>query len=453
MRKIVWIITVVCAFLLVLQTEALAQQTDSFDREKLDTYLNLLYEENRFMGTVAIDSAGRIEYHRSLGFLDPEEPGNNADKETMYHIGSITKTFTAVIIFQLIEEGKLTLSTRLSDFFPGLPQADMITVEHLLRHQSGLYNFTNADDYREWMTEERTKEQMLETFSGKDPLFAPGDSTAYSNTNYVLLGYIAEEISGEPYAEQLKKRITEPLGLDRTSIVAEIDPEDNEAYSLRYDEERWEQLPQTNMFIPHGAGAVASTPEDLLQFIRALFSGDLVSDETLDQMKTLNNNFGIGLFRIPFYGKVAYGHNGGIDGFQSHLSYFPAEDVALAVTANGVSYNMNNILIGVLSIYFGRDFEIPSFDEVITLSPKQMERLTGRFGSAQLPLEVEVFVKDSVLMAQATGQPSFPLTATEETVVKFDQAGLVMEFDSLANGKYQQFTLKQAGGQFLFTRE
>lgn len=367
MRASKWHILFLGALLAFLfQPVATAQSSQSFDKQKLDTYLNTLAEEDKMMGSVTLDSAGQEVYHKTVGFRAEDR---KSDENTRFRVGSVTKTFTATMILQLIEEDELSLSTKLAEFYPNIPKADSITIANLLRHQTGLYNFTNASDYPDWMTEERSQKQLLELFRDYESQFSPGTQTSYSNTNYVLLGYILEDITGESYAEQLQKRIADPLNLQHTFYGDGIDPSQNEAFSFKFNQGKWEKLPETHMSIPGGAGAVVSTSPELTQFISALFNGELVSQESLNKMTTIEDGLGMGLIKIPFYDTFAYGHNGGIDGFQSNISYFPKEDVTFAFTGNGLDYSMNDILIGTWSIYFGRDFEIPDFDQTtITLS-------------------------------------------------------------------------------------
>lgn len=440
-------------FVVMTQSVALGQPSATFDKQKLDTYLEKLAEKNKMMGSVTIDTAGSTAYHKSVGFRDIE---NNvrADADTKYRIGSITKTYTATMIMQLVDEDKLALSTPLADFYPQIPQAENITIEHLLRHQSGLYNFTNAPDYPDWMTEPRSKEELLQIFYEDEAQFDPGAQTSYSNTNYVLLQFILEDITGQSYADLLQDRIVDPLNLEHTHYGDSIEPSKNEALSYQYQGDKWGLAPETDLSIPGGAGAIVSTNSEIIAFIRALFNGKLVSQHLLDKMTSTEQRFGLGLLKVPFYDRFAFGHNGGIDGFQSHLSYFQEEDVSIAIMTNGLQHGMNDILIGALSIYFGHDFEIPSFDEkTITLSIEQMKKYIGVYTTDQLPMEIEVFIEGNTLKARATGQQAFPLTANSETKMRFDQAGVVMEFDSLENGKYQHFTLNQAGGSFPFTRK
>jgi hypothetical protein len=162
-------------------------------------------------------------------------------------------------------------------------------------------------------------------------------------------------------------------------------------------------------------------------------------------MKTMTDGFGMGMFQIPFYEKSAYGHNGGIDGFASTLAYFPEDSLAVAYCTNGQVYPMNNILIGVLSIYFNKSYSIPSFN----LKTEDLDKYLGVYASTQIPLKITITKNASTLMAQATGQQPFPLDATEKDKFKFDPAGIIIEFNPDKN----EMTLKQGGENVLFAKE
>lgn len=334
----------------------------SFDRQKMNTYIQKLNEAQRFMGTVDIDSTGRDVYDHSVGFISTQGDTVMADHQTMYRIGSITKTFTATMIIQLVDEGKLSLSTKLRDFYPGIPQSDSITMEHLLRHQSGIRNVSGSTLPREWLTETPTKQQKLDLFRSLEPVFDPGATTRYSNTNFALLGLIIEDITGESYAAQLQHRIAEPLGLRRTRYGGRIDVRQNEAASFRFDQSRWEKRSAIDLRIPGGAGGVVSTPDDLTDFIHGLFEAGLVSQASLERMTDLQDGMGMGLYELESPTAFALGHRGGIDGFRSHLAYFPDREVAVAYSANGLNYSRDDIFDGVTSIYFGQAFPLPDVD-------------------------------------------------------------------------------------------
>jgi CubicO group peptidase (beta-lactamase class C family) len=351
------------------------------------------------------------------------------------------------MIFQLVEGGKIELTNTLDAWYPEIPNAKVITIGNLLNHRSGIHSFTDDPDYTTYMTQPKTHEEMIALMAKGKPEFQPGEKAAYSNSNYVLLGYIVEKVTKQPYAKNLAERITAKAGLSNTSFGGKINLNDNDCYSYRFDGS-WKEQPVTDMSIPGGAGSIVSTPTDLTKFIEALFSFKLVSKGSLDQMKTITDGYGMGMFQIPFGTKKAFGHNGGIDGFRSNLAYFPEDGLAIAYCTNGMVYPMNDLLIGVLSIYFNKDFALPTF-KTIAVKSEELDKYLGVYASSQLPLKITVTKVNEALSAQATGQSAFPLTAFEKDKFKFDQAGIVMEFNPDKN----EFLLKQGGGVFTFTKE
>lgn len=447
------------AFIVTLFHQAVAQQVNT---KRLDSLLYLFSDNNKAMGSITLIKNGRTIYTKAFGYgsydlikRDGQTVGDKVqllNNETAFRIGSITKMFTASMIMQLVEEKKLTLNEKLSTFFPKLPNADKITIDMLLRHRSGLHNVTDDEDYLKWAVKEQTHDEMLKRFETTKPDFDPDTKAQYSNTNFILLGYIIEKITGKTYAENLQSRIAKPLNLTRTYVGGKIDAAKNEAASFDFENDSWKTSDETDMSIPGGAGSIVSTPRDLGVFISALFNGKVVSEASLKEMITMKDNYGMGLRELPFNEKTTYGHGGAIDGFHSMLSYFPEDSLAIAATFNGVNYNTNEILIDVLSIYFNQPYEFPSFT-TIELSDAQLKRYEGEYSSKEMPLKITIKREGNHLTAQATGQSSFPLDAVSETEFKFDQAGVVMIFELAKKGKVQTFTLRQRGRSFVYTRD
>lgn len=422
--------------------------SQSLNKSKLGSLLNILAEKNKAMGSLTISKSGSVLYSRAIGysFISDKEK-ISATEKTKYRIGSISKMFTATMIFQLIEEGKLNLSTTVDKIFPKLPNADKITISNLLNHRSGLHNFTDDPDYTTWMTQPKTQDEMLTIISKNKVDFQPNEKASYSNSNYVVLGYIIEKISNQPYSKNLNERITSKIGLSNTYFGSKTNSNNNESFSYQFAS-TWKQKSETDMSIPGGAGSLVSTPTDLTKFIEALFSLKLISKNSLIQMKTITDGYGMGMFQIPFYTRKAYGHNGGIDGFASSLAYFPEDSLTVAYCTNGQVYPLNDILIGVLSICFNKEYSIPTFN-TISLKTEDLDKYLGVYSSKQIPLKITITKDKTMLIAQATGQSSFPLEATEKDKFKFDQAGVKMEFNTDKN----ELTMKQGGGNYLFTKD
>ncbi|MEI7802150.1 MAG: serine hydrolase domain-containing protein [Bacteroidota bacterium] len=424
-------------------------QSQNFNKAKMDSLFDAIDAHQKAMCSITISKNGKVVYARAIGssVIDGKQK-TPATINTEYRIGSITKMFTTTIIFQLIEEGKLSLATHLSDFFPKLPNADKITIENLLYHRSGLHNFTDDSLYLTWNTQPKTESEMLDIIGSHAPDFQPNEKTAYSNSNFVVLGYIIEKICGNSYSDILKQRITSKIGLTQTYCGGKTDFKKGEALSYNFEKDIWTQEAETDMSIPGGAGCIVSTPTDLCKFIDALFTGKLVRAKSLKQMETIKDGMGAGMFKFPFYEKTAYGHTGGIDAFQSELTYFPIDSVSVAFCGNGMAMPMNDIAIGFMSIYYNKSYSIPEF-KTVTLTEKDLEKYLGNYSSEQMPLKIIISKDGNALMAQASGQSAFPLEATEINVFEFQQAGIVMEFHPEKN----EFTLKQAGGKYLFVKD
>lgn len=421
------------------------------DTEKLNRYLTTLHENDRFMGSVALMIGDQVIFEEAYGFIS--EDGTPATPQSIYRVGSITKSFTSTMILQLVDRGELSFETNLDTFFPEMPNADQITIDQMLRHKSGLVNFTNLPSYMEYFTDTKSRDDLLELFASVGTSFEPGESTEYSNTAYVLLGYIIEEVTGMSYTDALQEMITEPLGLTSTYFASGIDSDKNEADSFVYQQGEWQPASRTNISIPHGAGAIVSTAAEVAMFYHSLFNGELLSDESLQEMRTFEGPFGLGLIRFPFNEKTLIGHNGGIDGFQSNAAHFPGENLTFSVMGNGLNYAFNDILIGLLSISFGSNFDIPTFEEraSITLEEEELLKYTGTYQSPQFPLDIQLFVDSGNLMAQATGQGAFPLTIYDEQTLAFEQAGIEIVFEPLDGDRYTAFVMSQAGQSFRFS--
>jgi D-alanyl-D-alanine carboxypeptidase len=422
--------------------------SQNLNKPKLDSLLNILAEKNKAMGSLTISKNGSVVYSRAIGysFISDKEK-LSATEKTKYRIGSISKMFTATMIFQLIEEGKLDLTTTLDKYFPELPNASIITISNLLNHRSGLHNFIADPDYMTWMTQQKTHDEMLEIISKYKVDFQPNEKASYSNSNYVILGYIIEKISGKPYSKELDERIISKIGLLNTYFGSKININNNESFSYKYVY-NWDQEPETEMSNTGGGGGIVSTPTDLTKFIEALFSLKLVSQNSLDKMKTITDGYGMGMFQIPFYTKIAYFHGGLIDGFVSHLAYFPEDSLAVAYCSNGQVYQLNDILIGVLSIYFERDYSIPSFT-TLQLSTEDLDKYLGIYSTTQFPIKITISKDNLKLLAQATGQPCIPLEATSKDEFKYYQNGFKITFNTDKN----EFMLEQGGGSYLFTKD
>ena len=432
--------------ILIMSLISMGVSAQNFNKEKMDSLLNKLEDKNKAMGSLSIFKEGEEVYARTIGYADVEN-SIKADGNTKYRIGSITKTFTAVMIMKMIEEGKLELSTRLSKFYPGMPNAEKITIKNLLNHNSGLFNFTHTEGYTDFMTEDKSKDEILDIIKKNGTVFEPGEKNEYSNTNYILLTYLLEDIKGNSYSELLREMIIEPLKLENTQYGGAIDVSQNEALSYTAGNS-WMKSEETSMSIPLGAGGIVSTPHDLNKFFTDLFDGKLLTEASLDRMTDFKDVYGLGLFKFPFYDTWAYGHDGGIDGFSSNAAYFPEQNVAFSYTSNGAEVAVNDIILGILNIYFGKEYKIPEFPDVVYLPEDTLKKYVGVYSSDNFPVNLEVLIKNGKLEMGEVGKSGFPLSAYEENKFKYNAAGIEVEF----NPEEDTMIFTQGGNTFHFKK-
>ena len=215
-------------------------------RPKIDSLFSSLDVNNKFMGTAAIIDNGVITWSRAVGYADVETEAM-ASTSTKYRIGSITKMFTSVMIYQLFEEKKLKPQTKLAVYFPELPNAANISINDMLLHQSGLWSVTDDSLYLEWCVNPKSRKEIFGMMKDHESLFNPGEKSEYSNSNYILLGYIIEDITGNDYATNLKERIIGKIGLKSTVYGGKIMVLNNEALSYSTQTGSWEKENETEM--------------------------------------------------------------------------------------------------------------------------------------------------------------------------------------------------------------
>jgi len=423
-----------------------AANAQTFDKAKTDQFFDRLAEKNKAMGSMTVAKDGVVVYTRAIGHSHVKGTEKKlSTPATKYRIGSISKTFTSTMIFQLIEEGKLKLTDTLDKFFPQIPNAPKITIAQMLSHRSGIHSFTNDPEFGTWRTKPKTRDELLAVIAASKPDFEPGEKYNYSNAAYVVLGFIVEKAGGKPYGEALKKRITAKVGLKDTYLgTGFTETGKNEAFSYSFKDSWNKESEETHSSIPGGAGAIVSTSADLTKFIQALFDFKLVSEESLDQM--MQNKYGMTTF--PLEGKTFYGHGGSIDGFRSILVYLPEEKLAVSYISNGTVYPPNGIVMGFFDIYGGRPFTIPTFESV-AVSAEVLDKYVGVYSSPGFPMKITVTRNGAELNAQATGQSAFPLEATAQDKFKFEPSGIVIEFDASKS----QMILKQRGQETVFAKE
>jgi D-alanyl-D-alanine carboxypeptidase len=418
MKKTIWII-------ILIASSTFTSFGQNINVAKLNSFLNLLATKGLSMSSLTISKNGIIKYQKAIGYSfignDKKVP---ADINTKYRIGSATKMFTAVMIFQLIEEGKIRLNQKLNIYFPDLPNADKITIQNMLYHRSGLHDYTHDTDFPEWMDKPKTHDELLKIIKEKGSDFEPGTEAGYSNSNFLLLGYIIEKVCKMSYADALKKRISAKFNLKSTYFGKPINIKDNESTSYKYSNNDWSKEKETDLSIHGGAGSIVSTPTDMVKFIEALFSNKLISKSSLAKMETMVDNYGMGMFPNKYGDKPGFGHNGRIEEFYSALWYFPSEKLSFAYCTNGIDYPRTDILEGILRICFNEPFTIP-FAKSNNLKSEDLDKYLGKYSSNQIVVNC---TKDSTQLLIETKGKVFEVEKISDNYFMNAASGYFFEF-------------------------
>lgn len=419
----------------------------SIDKVKLDQYFQRLQDYQRFMGSVAITKNGEIVYTNTIGFAELNSQ-KKSDKNTQYRIGAVANTFTATLILKAIEENKITLDTKLSQFFPSIPNAEKITISTLLNHRSGIHDLTIDADYQQWKTQKKSETEILTAISRLKSDFSPDSTASYSDTNYILLSLILEKIYKQPYGEILKKNILQPANLQNTVFGADAGKNSQQARSYKFAG-KWKLEPHTYLNNLLGNGALLSTPTDLNKFSEALFNGKIISKSMVDLMIGMQDHYGFGLIALPFNNHISYGHSGAIDQFTSIFGYFPEEKLGVSILSNGNhNYSTNHVALTLLNAAYNLPFDIPEFISY-EVKPEDLTPYVGIYSSKAIPLIITIYKEDGILTAKTDQKPPIALDPIAKDKFLYEEGGIEMEFNPIE----KTMQLKQGKAVYPFTKD
>lgn len=331
--------------------------------EKIDKLLSACAEYGRFNGSVLIAEKGKVIYKKGFGLANMEWNVPN-QVDTKFRLASISKQFTAMLILQLVAEGKLQLDVPISTYLPDYPEknASRITIHHLLTHTSGIPNYTSFPTYRDMMLSPHKPSEIVDLFADAALEFTPGEKFAYSNSGYVLLGALIEKATGKTFEKVLQEKIFTPLkmnnsGYDRNSPVIK-----NRAAGYYRNGNAFVNANYIDMSTPYAAGALYSTVEDLYLWDRALYTEKLLPKKYMDLLfekhtPGFGNYYGygweIGAMRIGSTKEEVQtiSHSGTINGFNTQITRIPSDQsliVLLNNTGGAPLYDMTTDIIGIL---------------------------------------------------------------------------------------------------------
>lgn len=374
----------------------------SFAQSKLDDYFDTLFSNQKFMGSVAISHNDSIIYSKSVGYTDVQ---NNLkiNSDTKFRIGSLTKTFTAALVLKAVEESKLKLDDLLAFYYPQIKNANRITIEQLLEHRSGIFNFTEIENEQKWEQRYHTEKEFIAFFAKKTSDFEPGTAYRYSNTNYALLGFILQQIYNKSFAEILDEKICKPFHLKNTYYTFKVDLKKNEALSYNI-QHRYVKNGDVNFSNHPASGGIVSTPVDLNKFLYSLFHGRIINRQSLDTMLPIHKgDYGMGIRKLLVDSPDGFTHGGRVENYISSYWYFPKENLGVVTLANAVNISVSDINNILTRYAFGIKPEVPYFNKIPGLSVEEWNKIRGTYLDKKQKNTVTISSNGESLVFQHSG--------------------------------------------------
>ena len=429
------------AMVLLLVGTCMAQ-----DSARMEQVVQSYVAAKQFMGSVLVAKGDQIILSKGYGFGNLEWQVPNSP-ESKFRLGSITKQFTAACILMLEERGKLKVDDPIKKYMADAPAAwDKISFYHLLTHTSGIPSFTSFPDYASTEPFPATPEKLVARFRDKPLEFQPGEKWNYSNSGYILLGYLIEKITGEPYSRFVQQNIFDPLGMkdsgydSNTAIILHRDS----GYTPNANGEL-QNTGYIDMTIPLSAGGLYSTTLDLLKWEQGLFGGKLISAASLQKMTTpFKSDYAFGLAVQDAKGHKLIDHGGGIEGFNTELAYYPDEKLTVVVLSNQNTGATGDIGMKLAAVTRGEPVVLTSERKEIRVAPSILEKYVGTYELAP-SFSIVMTVENGQLMTQATGQPKFPLFAESENKFFLKVVDAEVEFLQNDKGQVDSLILHQGG--------
>jgi D-alanyl-D-alanine carboxypeptidase len=431
------------------QTAPVSAVADTALAQRIDAAIAGYYKPTEPGASVIVVRDGKTVMRKAYGLASVEK-NTPLDPGMSLRLGSITKQFTAVGILMLAEEGKLALGDDITKYVPGYATSGKkVTIEHLLTHTSGIFNYTNKVSYRGQMQMDLTPRQVADLVKD-DPLeFEPGSKWNYSNTGYVLLGMVIEKVSGQPYANYIADRIFVPLGMKDTAYEGFERRPNPHASGHARGPNGFEPAKLLSMTQPYAAGSLVSTVDDLALWDAAISSGKLLKAATWKQAFTpyvlsdgKPTEYGYGWQYRTFRGTPMNWHGGGIPGFGAFALRLPEQKLFVAVlnnSGNGVA-SSSMVASRIAALALNKPF--PEFKPV-KLEPKALDALTGVYKLDEQNTLTIRRDKDG-LVGLRNGRGQGPLPAYSETGLFIENSLVHMEFYRDAKGEVTGMTLHDA---------
>lgn len=434
--------------ILLLLTFSVSLFSQENTTSKLDQLIKGYTATGRFNGAVLVASHDRILIDKGYGFKNVRDSVLN-DTSTIFQIASLTKQFTSAVILKLVELKKLALTDKLSKYYPGFPKGERITIENLLTHTSGIFDWTRAINFSP------AGEQSLLSFLKTKALdFPPGTSWQYSNSNYSLLGYIIQKTTGMSYENAVRRYIFNPLHMTHSGFDFKHLASRDKAtgYSVFNDSSKIEGALYDSVG-PYAAGEIYSTVGDLFKWHKGLQSDKIISKSSLEKAYIpFREHYGYGWIIDTLYKKRIISHSGDISGFCSNLARITEDNVFIVLLNNKEGSDLKVLTENILAVLYNKPYAIPVKRHPVKLNEDILNKYIGIYEVSSVHGSVfgEVSLRKGKLMLQSHEGQALELIAERENHFFDSYEGREgdVEFVTDPRGRVDKIILSRDGVSF-----
>jgi len=436
--------TVYLTLALMLSGQSFASQ--SVDIKRMEEVVQSYVKAGVFMGSVLVAQDNNVLLSGGYGSASIEKNVANTP-QSIFRIASISKQFTAAAILLLEQNGKLFIDDKISQYIPDSPNAwSAITFKHLLTHSSGITDFTQRADYSRLKITKLSVNQLVDTFKHKPLDFEPGKKMQYSNSGYVLLGYLLEKISGESYSSFIKNKLLNKLQMNDSGYDSPASLTKKLAIGYKPGQAGPVNADYIDMSTVYAAGGIYSTTQDLLRWTQGLFSGGLLSTKSLDKMTAeFKGNYGFGLSITNHNGMTRYQHGGSIDGFTSEIIYYPKQKITVIVLSNLFGSAPSEIAPLLADLALGNQVVLKHERTQIELTNGLLKACVGVYQMERKGVNTNITLLDNQLFAQLPGMPLMAMFAMSDSKFFVKEVDVQIEFLRSETEKYLKIIIDIRG--------
>lgn len=432
---------------LILSATTLITTAQNLETD-IDRLVSEMYTSDGPGISLLVAKNGKTIYKKAFGQsnLELEVPMTT---DNVFELASITKQFTAVSILMLEEQGKLSLQDPITKFIPDYPtKGKNITVHHLLNHTSGVKSYTDMANFMSQARTDMELDVLIDAFKNEPMDFDPGEAFKYNNSGYILLGKVIEVASGENYEDYIEKNIFGKLGMTHSRYGSKKELIKKRARGYQPEGDGYRNADYLSMTLPHAAGSLMSTVEDMLIWQNSLNNHTLIKQSSLDKAingSTLNDGeeitYGYGLGKMDLRGSKGYTHSGGIFGYTTNGIYLIDEDVYVIGLTNCGCKDVGAITQKVAAMVIGKPY--PNYKDAITVSQDKLQQWVGAYEFTDGAIR-HIELTDGVLASTREGSDAaaaFEIHPMTETQFLFEDGMITYDFMMADGNRTATFTV------------